>query len=272
METNLNGVSETLLIPLWARAVETHREAPIIRDPQAVRIMGQLNYDFSKFSKAWMSQVGVAIRTMLLDRAVEAFVFAHPDGVVINIGAGLDTRFFRIDNGDIDWCDLDLPEAIEVRREFFRESPQYRMVSNSVFDFSWIDSIDTSQRPVLLIAEGVLMYFDEASVRRLMDRLVEAFPAAEMLLEVMTPTLVGKAKHHDSVGRMNADFRWGIPGGQTMESYNSHISFVAEWNYFDYHRDRWRWMGWLARIPAFKNRFSSRIVHLRFMPKGIGSS
>ena len=82
----LSGVSETLLIPLWARAVETGRPDAIIRDPIALEIFESLDYDFSKFDGAWMTQTGIAIRTKILDEATSVFIRANPRTVVINLG------------------------------------------------------------------------------------------------------------------------------------------------------------------------------------------
>lgn len=51
MKHNLSGVSETLLIPLWARAVETKHHQPIVKDEKAVEMMEHIDYDFRKFKK-----------------------------------------------------------------------------------------------------------------------------------------------------------------------------------------------------------------------------
>ncbi|WHH58701.1 hypothetical protein [Petroclostridium sp. X23] len=66
MQQNLEGIQETLLIPLWARAAETNNKSPIIRDDQAVEMMMKIDYDFSKFDGAWMSQTGVAVRDRIV--------------------------------------------------------------------------------------------------------------------------------------------------------------------------------------------------------------
>ena len=42
---------------------------------------------------------------------------AHPEGLVVNLGAGLDTRFYRLDNGTIAWIDIDLPEVVAFRQK-----------------------------------------------------------------------------------------------------------------------------------------------------------
>jgi hypothetical protein len=80
---------------------------------------------------------------------------------------------------------------------------------------------------------------------------------------MMTPTVAKLSKQHDTVSKTGATFKWGINHGREMKGFNSTIHFVEEWNYFGDHRDRWRWMGWLAMIPSFKKPFNNRIVHLR---------
>jgi methyltransferase (TIGR00027 family) len=272
-QIRLDGISETLLIPLWARAEENRRPEPIVRDAYAEAIIKNMDYDFSRFERAWMSQTGVAVRTLILDRVAGAFLNEHPEALVINLGAGLDTRFFRLDNGRLHWFEVDLPEPVRIRRRFFKESSRYRILTDSVFEETWIRRIDPAGRAVLIIAEGLLMYFEETEVRDLLGNLVTAFPGAHMLFEMMTPNLVKRSRHHDAVSKTDAVakwamadtvFTWGIRSGREAAAYHPHIHFIEEWNYFDFHRDRWQWMGWLARIPAFKNRFNNRIVHLAF--------
>jgi O-methyltransferase involved in polyketide biosynthesis len=266
---SLKGIPETLLIPLWARAVEAKQPRPIITDEKSIEMMERIDYNFSKFEGAWMSQIGVVIRTQLLDNATEAFIRKYPDAIIINIGCGLDTRFFRVDNGKIRWFDLDLPEAIGVRQQFFCETDRYKMMAKSVFDYSWIDEVGRSDRPVLIIAEGVFMYFTEQEVKDLMNMLTASFKGAEMLVEIITPSMTKRSKQHDSLGKMDAKFQWGVKSGKEIEKYNDKIEFIEEWNYYDYHPERWRWVRLLAMIPAFKNRFSGRIVHLVFCIFGI---
>lgn len=265
VEQNLDGVPETLLIPLWARAVETGRSEPIIRDELAVSMVEKINYDFAKFEKAWMSQVGVAIRTELLDKGAADFISRHPEAVVINLGCGLDTRFFRVDNGQIRWYELDLPEPMRIRRQFFTETDRYRMIAQSVFDPAWMEEIGQRQEPVLIIAEGLFMYFTEREVKELFAMLIAAFPGAGMLLEVLSPLLVKNSRHHDAVSQMNVSFQWGAATGKKVEDLNERIRFLEEWNYFDYHRERWGWLRWLSWIPAFKRNFNNKIVHLQFV-------
>ncbi len=264
MEPKLTGVPETLLIPLWARAVEAYQAKPIIQDEQAVKIMEQLDYDFTRFAKGWRSQIGVVVRTELLDRAVQKFILQHPDATVINIGCGLDTRFSRVDNGRIHWYEVDLPEVIGIRGQFFQANERYRMIAGSVLEEEWLAEAAVDRGPVLIVAEGILMYFTAAEVQRLLGKLATVFPGATMFAEVITPTLVKMSDRHDTVSQLGLRFQWGIVNGADLERLDRRIRWVAEWSYFDYHRRRWRWMGWLALIPAFKQRFNCGIVQIRF--------
>ena len=50
-ELSLGSVQKTLLLPLWARAIETEEQEPILVDRLAVELVGRLHYDFSTISK-----------------------------------------------------------------------------------------------------------------------------------------------------------------------------------------------------------------------------
>ena len=256
MIQNLKGVSETLLIPLWARAVETKRSNPIIIDDKAVEMMEHIEYDFSKFDGRQMPQISIVIRTELLDRATQAFMDRNPDAIIINLGCGLDTRFSRLDNGRIRWYDIDLSEPIRIRKHFFEETDRYHMIAKSVLDYTWIEDI-MEDDPVLIIAEGLLMYFNENEVKKLINKLGNVFIKPEMLLEVTTPIVVEKKKEYNNSFLKNAPFRWGIKDVKEITRFNPRITVLNEWNYFDYHKDR--------RIEAklsLKREYSGRIVHL----------
>ena len=256
-----------MLIPLWARAEESERRDAIIKDPLAQELVSKIGLDVSVYKKEWMTQLVVAIRTEILDRETRIFIDKHPGAMVINLGCGLDTRFFRVDDGSLRWYDLDLPDAINVRREFFAETGRYRMLARSVFDYSWVSDISRSREsgePVLIIAEGLLMYFPESQVKELLSVLSTAFPGVEMLLETMSPFMVQESKKPETGRRFQIDvsFEWGVQSGKELEKFNDRIRLVNEWNPLDYHKQRWKTMRWLTMIPTIRNSFGSRIIHI----------
>lgn len=261
----IESVSETLLVPLWARAAETKHANPIIKDEKSVEIMASIDYDFSKFEDQWPTQLSIAIRTEILDNTTKSFIDKYPEATIINLGCGLDTRFFRVDNSKIRWYDLDLPEVVQIRSQFFNHTDRYKMIAKSVFDYSWITEIKANEH-VLIIAEGLMMYFTEYEVKNLLNTLANSFKGAEMLLETIPASLVKQSQKKDLIKKqyqMEAQFQWGIKKGKDLEKLNNQIKFIEEWHYFDFHKDRWKTIRWLSLIPTFKTRFGNRIVHIK---------
>ena len=266
MDTRLTGIPETMLIPLWARAAETGGPDPLVRDEKAVEMLSRIDYDFSKFRSARFSQLGVAVRTMLIDRAVRTFLDEHPEACVINLGAGLDTRHERLGGVDVLWYELDLPEALELRRNFFAENKRYRFLARSVFDTSWFDDVDSEGRETLLIAEGLFMYFEERELKPLFARIAERFPGGRMLVEVQGPGIVGKSRRHDSLSKLHnaPEFKWGTSDSRDLTRWSPCIELVEEWPFFDCRLDRAGILGLLMRLPFLRKKYEPRIVLLRF--------
>lgn len=94
----LGTVQETLLVPLYGRAVESRKPKPALRDDKATQIVGAIDYDFARFDEL-PSLLGTVLRTSLLDRWNAAFLAEYPTGTVVELGTGLNTRFERVDNG-----------------------------------------------------------------------------------------------------------------------------------------------------------------------------
>ncbi len=263
----LTGIPETLLIALWARAAATQEAEPIIQDPKAVEMVSEIDYDFTRFEASnRFTRLGVAVRTMILDRELSALLARYPSAVVVNFGAGLDTRHARMQCGNIDWYEIDVPESIELRRQFFSETEHYHFIAQSMFDRSWMDQIDTAGRPAIFLAEGLFMYFEEEELKPFFGELAVHFPHSEMLFEMLAPLMVGKSKHHETVKKMDsaAEFKWGLKDSRAMESWHPGIRFIAEWNYFDFYKERWGLFGTVARLPFIRPRLACRIVHLSF--------
>jgi O-methyltransferase involved in polyketide biosynthesis len=184
----LTGVPETLLVALYLRSAETQRAGGIIGDEKAVEMIQNIEYDFTRFNKAWASQVGVAVRTEILDEVTLAFIRQYPDATVVNMGAGLCTRFNRVDNGRIIWYELDLPEAIELRRRFFKQTDRYQFIERSITDFGWMEQIQgEGNQSILFIGEGLFMYFEEQEVENIFVEMTDHFPGAEVLFEINGP-------------------------------------------------------------------------------------
>ena len=225
-KVTLSGSQETLLIPLCCKAQTENR---IFVDPHARATLEQIDYDFGRLRVPHKTCVLIWMRAKQIDRYARDFLHAHPDSLVLHLGCGLDARVLRLDDGGVHWCDLDTPDVIALRHEFFQESARYRMIASSVTDLNWIDGIDAAGRPVLVIAEGLLMYLSESEVRALILRLREAFPGCRLVCDVFSTTTAKRAAAHPSLKHTGASIGWGIDDPHDMEAWADGIRLIDEW-------------------------------------------
>jgi O-methyltransferase involved in polyketide biosynthesis len=212
---SLGPVAKTMLIPLWARAAETRKRRPLVRDDAALAICESIDFDFSTFRRAHGTQLGCVLRGLLYDRWVGEFLERHPGGTVVELGAGLGTRFERIDDGKARWIDVDVPEAIALRRRLFAPAARRALLPMSVLDAGLASAVKrVAPGPYLFVSEGMLMYLEGADVRALLVRLANAFGPCAIALDSIGPAVVRHQRLHDTMKHMmDAPFRWGIRWG-----------------------------------------------------------
>ena len=168
-------------------------------------------------------------RAKKLDAAARAFLVEQPNGVVLHLGCGLDSRFWRVDNGQVEWYDLDMPPVIELRQRFYADNERYHLSASSVTDLEWVDRVAAAGRPVLAVAEGLLMYMGEADVRRLLLRLQEAFPGCRLIADVFSRLTARSATRHPSLKQTGASIGWGIDDPREVEGWAQGIHLLEEW-------------------------------------------
>ncbi len=253
----LNGVQETLLIPLAIKASETKRPKARIHDPRAVEIVEALELDTVKYDK-FMSHEGVVARTILFDEAMKHYLKEYPRAVCISIGCGFDSRFSRVDNGTLTWYDLDLPEVICARKQFFPEQERVYCIAKSALDPSWPGEVKKGGKTIILI-EGVLMYFKEEGVRQLLQIIKDNFDDVILLAELMPPISAKSSKLHDTVKNMEATFQWGVKSGKEVEKLCAGLKLVDEKS-FNCEMKKHSFRGRLfASIPIIRN-FNDRLA------------
>lgn len=206
---NLSGVSETMLVPVYARALESRKKKPAFYDETAIHVIDSLDYDFKKHGTSKMNMWGCAARTIIFDREVSAYIQKHPECSIINMACGLDDRFRRVDNGTIAWYNIDFENVMAIRRKIIPSHDRVLDISSSVLDFTWIEQIK-NRKHVLVIAEGLLMYLSEKEVQTLFEKISASFEHSTLLCELMSTWLVDNQKMHDTIKKTTAVFQWGI--------------------------------------------------------------
>jgi len=262
---SLDGVPQTLLMTLLVRARETQRPNGVFKDEKAVEIVNRLEADFSKLNMVMHrhDEIAVIVRMKKFDKHVREFLVRNPEGVVVHFGCGLDTRFERVDNGGVEWFDLDLPEVMDLRKKLISsENPRYHLLSASVFETDWIPEVSQLlPRPFLFMGEGVLPYFEEAQIRELFLCLHDHFPGCEVVCDAHTPFVIWADNLHLALARVKARMKWKLKNPRDVERWGSDICLVKEWYYYDDDEPLMESFRWLRLIPGLAK--SSGIFHFR---------
>lgn len=267
----MTGVPETMIQTLYARAMESEREGHLIYDKKAMEIVKEMDYDFTKAKEDAMMRNGVVARTIVLDELVQNYVTAHPNAVVINIACGLDTRFYRVDNGKLRWFNLDLPVTIEVRKKFLEETGRVSVLPYSAMDEAWAEEvhktlnaeteIDNETCPTLVIIEGLTMYLSKEDVQKIFVIIRKHFTAATVLVETMSPFVVKHIKEK-SIEASKAKFTWGVKNGRILAKKLPGFEPVKDVSLVEGMKKLYPIYGIIGKIPAVRN-ISNQIIELK---------
>jgi O-methyltransferase involved in polyketide biosynthesis len=269
---DLSGISETYLAPLYWKAMESQRPDAMIKDEKAVALVTQRSLDFERVRQIPMNELLKAMRIIFsreMDRYARDFLSRHPEAVVVHIGCGLDSRFERVDNGLVQWYDLDLPEIIELRRKLVGdEHERYHLLGCSVLEDAWLEVVKQHYpRPFLFLAETVFVYFTEVQVKSLVLALRDHFPGAELVFDGWRPFEVRLGNRYLSKSLYAGLMQWGFWNGQEIEGWGAAsipgagILLLDEWGFFDQPEPRLVSYRWMA--PLFRLFKPMRIFHFQ---------
>lgn len=274
----LGPVQETLLIPLLGRARETAKSRGLIGDPKAVEIVDSLDYDFSKW-EGGPSLVGSCLRTRMFDRYVEDFLTDHPSGTVVELGCGLNSRFERLDNGQAQWFDLDLPDVMALRRRFFEDGPRRTMLTGSILELEWMDRVVATGGPWIVVAEAVLIYLGADDARWVIETVTRKLPGALIAFDTTSQRMVAEQGKHDAMRHLPQAswFRWACDDPREVESWNGSFRLLASRSFLDADDDlvarfplAWRlltrYAPWVLR-PRIGN-YRLNLVATQVLPRG----
>ena len=205
----MKNESLTLFIPLYGKAKMS--QEGIFPDETAQRIVSAVDFDFSKVDQTRKLAIYIAMRAAHYDRMAEDYAARHPEGVIIQLGVGLDSRVFRVQTA-LPWYDLDFPEVISLRRAYYPETAQYRLIAAPALPADWLAEIPQHTH-ALIIAEGLSMYLSEGDMRALLMAFRAHFDEAEFVFDAYSPLAAKLSKFKNPINAMDAkiDFAMDDP-------------------------------------------------------------
>ena len=258
---NIQGIARTLLLPLACRAIQSIRPDAIIHDPRAVEL-------YNAFGSSENFLLGMSehdrfftvMRMRQFDTFTRSFLSRNPGGLVVDIGCGLDTRFHRLDDGTLNWLGVDLPEVIQLRRQWLPDSERCTTIAQSMFELSWLEEVARLNKQVIFLAEGVFPYFSTRDVKPMLLAMSERFPTGELVFDAMAP-IVGWLHRSSSVlKRSRAEILWDAKNPDELETWG--LRLLKRWGYFDKPEPRLGSAANLMRlIPPLAN--TAYILHYR---------
>lgn len=264
----LSAVSATMLMTLYGRVIDSRSSHPVLDDPKAEEIVAKLNPNLLTSDQKLLRSLGqfkmrdtlsvhTALRARQYDRYTQELMAQYPDCTVVSLGCGLDTRFWRIDNGSIRFYDVDLPDVIRLKRTLVDETDRYRMIACSALDPAWMDEALADAKPVMILAEGLFMYLPKADVQTLVARLGERVERGQLVAEVVHESytrgvnawLLGfKFKYELGFGEW-ITYQCGISESNEMEAWSPHLHLIDDWFYYNAEPEKVGFIRFLGRLP-----------------------
>ena len=223
---HLTKAKETYLATLYGKALDAAAENPILGDRFAAEAVARIDYDFRALKLPKGAEISLPIRARHFDRWTRAFLAANPESTVLHLGCGLDTRVYRIDPGpNVRWFDVDLPDVIALRERLYPERDGYRRIGSSVTDLAWLDAIP-GDAPVLVVAEGLVMYLHEKDGTALFRRITEQFPRGQIAFDAYSGTMTRLISRFMKVGGAKVELVWGVDDPHDLEKQVPRLRLV----------------------------------------------
>ncbi|OAQ70649.1 leucine carboxyl methyltransferase [Pochonia chlamydosporia 170] len=247
-EITLTGAQETLFVTLYGRWLDFNSPRPLLGDKWSAEVVARVPGKAAETGDRVRGvPSGLAIfvlRTRLFDKWVTDFVTENKRATVVHLACGLDTRALRLRDkcGDgVRWIDVDFPDVIDLRRQIEIPEPEssttggysYEMVASSVVETEWLNKLPTD-RPTVIVFEGLTMYLTPEDGKNLIKRLVEHFGSGQMIFDCMPRTHRALLNLMVWVkGHWTFTFNWAIDDPKTLEAVHPRLKMLDKfsmWN------------------------------------------
>ncbi|HCA21271.1 MAG TPA: hypothetical protein DEO87_02705 [Lachnospiraceae bacterium] len=160
----------------------------IFKDNEATKYLVHNRISYEKYKKhSDYINILKAATYKSFDDEVRRFILEYPNGTVVYLGCSLDTMFKRMDNGRVNWYNLDTPGKISIRRLYTRDGEREHTIVKSIDDMSWIDDIKCDIGfGLLFVCRDFFQYKNSKEVSRFVEKLYRRFQGAQIVFNAPT--------------------------------------------------------------------------------------
>jgi len=186
----MNPVSDTAFLTCGARAEDAAKAKPVCGDSYAGLFMTDHGKQvFEKFKDDQRPLASLVARHRAIDDLLRARIAANADTSVVIIGAGFDTRAFRLGGGN--WTEIDEPQVIDLKNRTLPAERAARPLRRIAIDFSGealaakLPSVAPGS-PVVVVMEGIFIYLSEEQIVANLRALRHAYPDHTLICDLNT--------------------------------------------------------------------------------------
>ena len=237
--SKLGVVEDTLFVPMLGRIYASEHCPQILYDKKALELKNKLPSDLIEQNKQnQYTLLASASRSANMDRFIQSFLERRPNGVIVQLGCGLETTYYRCDNRRTHWYAVDLPHVIDYRRELLPELERETYLAGDAFSEDWIRQVRTEfpDAPILVTAGGLFHYFEENKVISLL-RMIGQSGNMEVVFDTVNKKGMAmmQKKYMKQVGHADAQMFFYVDSAKELAAkIRGNVKVIAEEPYYRY--------------------------------------
>lgn len=182
MKQVLSGVQDTLYIPLVARIYASEHFPQFFYDEKALSLAPLIPSEGIRRGSCQYFFMASTCRAQTVDEKIKTFLAEHDECNVVFLGVGLETAYYRLNNGRARFYSVDLPDVISLRERLLSRGENEYLVAGDMFDLQWVNGMDPTL-PTMIAVVGVFEYFEEGRIIDLIRKMKEIFPRGELVFD-----------------------------------------------------------------------------------------
>lgn len=263
---DFSTLEDTLFVPMLGRIYASKQLPQILYDAKALELEEKLPHMIKgKTTQTQYTCMASAIRSTNVDRYIRHFIKHNPGGIIVDLGCGLKTAFYRNDDGNTLWYEVDLPDVIAYHKGMLGPQERSTMIAADAFSEEWITQIRNvhPDAPLLITASGLFYYFEQNKVHELF-RIFGQYGNIEIVFDTVNAKGMRQmAKYMKQVGHEDAAMYFYVDNGMDL-AQKVGAQLIAEETYYK-HTDK-KGLQWITRMTMqISDQFKMvKMLHLKF--------